>query len=119
MYEHRRQSLMSRRAFVRRMARHGVWALLLVLGSLLFGTVGFHLINGQPWIDAFLNSAMLLAGMGPVGDMGPSSGKIFAAFYALYAGLIFLIIAGLLFAPVFHRILHRFHLDTVDDDRST
>jgi len=116
MYEHRRQKLLSRPAFVRRLTRHGVWALWLVLGSLFFGTVGFHLMSRQSWIDAVLNSAMLLGGMGPVGDMGPASGKIFAALYALYAGLVFLIVAGLLFAPVFHRMLHRFHLDTGDDD---
>src|SRR5213594_3837079 len=117
MYENRRQSLLSRRAFVQRLARHGIWALLLVLGSLLLGTVGFHVMSRQPWLDAFLNSAMLLGGMGPVGEMGPAWGKLFAALYALYAGLIFLVIAGLLFAPLFHRILHRFHLDTADDDR--
>src|SRR5262245_19777234 len=116
MYEHRRQNLLNRHAFARRLARHGVWALLLVLGSLLGGTLGFHLASRQPWLDAFLNSAMLLGGMGPVGDMGPASGKLFGALYALYAGLIFLIVAGLLFAPVFHRMLHRFHLDAGDDD---
>ena len=117
MYEHRRQRLLSRRVFMQRLVRHGVWALLLVLGSLILGTVGFHAMSRLPWLDAFLNSAMLLGGMGPVGDMGPAWGKVFAAFYALYAGLIFLIVAGLLFAPVFHRVLHRFHLDTADDDR--
>jgi hypothetical protein len=116
MYEHRRQRLLSRRAFAKRLAGHGVWALLLVVGSLSFGTVGFHLLSRQPWLDALLNAAMLLGGMGPVGDLGPASGKIFAALYALYAGLVFLIVAGLLFAPVFHRMLHRFHLDTDNDD---
>jgi hypothetical protein len=116
MYEHRRQKLLSRPAFVRRLARHGLCALLLVLGSLALGTVGFHELSRQSWIDAFVNSAMLLGGMGPVGDLGRPSGKIFAAFYALYAGLAFLIVAGVLFAPVFHRMLHRFHLDTDNGD---
>lgn len=116
MYEHRRQKLLSRPAFVKRLARHGVWALLLILGSLALGAVGFHVLSRQPWIDALLNSAMLLGGMGPVGDLGPPVGKIFATFFALYAGLAFLIVAGLLFAPVFHRMLHRFHLDTGKDD---
>jgi hypothetical protein len=119
MYEHRRQRLLSRPAFMKRLARHGVWALLLVLGSLALGTVGFHLLSRQPWLDALLNSAMLLGGMGPVGDLGPAFGKIFATLYALYAGLVFLIVAGLLFAPVFHRMLHRFHLDTGNDDTRT
>jgi hypothetical protein len=110
-FEHHRQRVLHRQAFLKRLARHGGWALLLVACSLGLGTAGFHLLSGQPWLDAFLNSAMLLGGMGPVGDLGPPSGKVFAAFYALYAGLVFLIVAGLLFAPVFHRILHRFHMD--------
>ena len=118
MYEYRRQRLLSRRAFVTRLARHGLCAVLLVFGSLVLGIVGFHLLSRQPWLDALLNSAMLLGGMGPVGDLGPARGKLFATFYALYAGLVFLIVAGLLFAPVFHRILHRFHLDTGGDDRN-
>lgn len=117
-YEHRRQRLLSRRAFAQRLARHGGWALLLVLGSLAVGMLGFHLLSRQPWIDALLNSAMLLGGMGPVGDLGPASGKLFASAYALYAGLVFLIVAGLLFAPVFHRVLHRFHVDADHDDAS-
>ena len=111
MYEHRQQKLLNRRAFLNRLARHGVLALLLMLGSLILGTIGFHLVSGLAWVDASLNAAMLLGGMGPVGDLGASSGKIFAACYALYAGLIFMFVAGLLFAPVFHRILHRFHID--------
>jgi sterol desaturase/sphingolipid hydroxylase (fatty acid hydroxylase superfamily) len=116
MYEYRRQRLLSRRTFVKRLARHGVWALLLVVGSLSFGTVGFHLLSLQPWLDALLNAATLLGGMGPVGDLGPTFGKIFAALYTLYTGLVFLIVAGLLFTTVFHRMLHRFHLDMDNDD---
>lgn len=116
MYEHRRHKLVSRRAFARRLARHGIGALSLVLGSLVIGVAGFHLLGRQSWIDALLNSAMLLGGMGPVGDLGPPSGKLFAAAYALYAGLVFLIVAGVFFVPVFHRVLHRFHLDADDDE---
>ncbi|MCX8072108.1 MAG: hypothetical protein N3C12_06630 [Candidatus Binatia bacterium] len=99
MYEHHRQRLLSRRAFVKRLACHGGWALLLVLGSLTLGTLGFHVLSSQRWVDAFLNGAMLLGGMGPVGDLGPALGKIFAALYALYAGLVFLIVAGLFSHP--------------------
>ena len=117
MYERRRQRLLDPRAFARRMARHGVWALLLILFSLGLGTVGFSLLSGLSWIDSFLNASMLLAGMGPVGDMGPPLGKIFASLYALYSGLVFLIVAGLLSAPVFHRMLHRFHLDGDEETR--
>ncbi len=114
MYEHRRQKLLSRDLFVRRLARHGIWALLLILGSLALGIFGFHFLGREPWLDALVNAAMLLGGMGPVGDLGPPIGKVFAAFYALYAGLVFLIVAGFLFAPLFHRVLHRFHLETDD-----
>lgn len=119
MYEHHKQKLLSRRAFLTRLARHGGWAVLLVAGSLVLGTFGFRLMSGQTWLDALLNSAMLLGGMGPVGDLGPAAGKLFATFYALYAGLVFLIVAGLVLAPVFHRVLHHFHLDSGRDDRRT
>jgi len=118
IYEHRKQRLLSRRAFVQRLARQGVTALILVAVSIALGTVGFHELSGQLWIDALLNSAMLLGGMGPVGDLGPTSGKLFATFFALYSGLVFLIVAGLLFMPVFHRVLHRFHLDASGDGKS-
>ena len=111
MYENRRQRLLDASAFARRLASHGLLALLLVLFSLAGGTLGFSLLCGLSWIDSFLNASMLLAGMGPVGDMGPPLGKIFASLYALYSGLIFLIVAGLVSVPVFHRMLHHFHLD--------
>lgn len=97
--------------FWRHLARQGSWAALLVTVSLMGGTLGFHLFSRQLWVDAFLNASMLLGGMGPVGDLGPSAGKLFAAVYALYAGLMFLVVAGLLVTPVFHRVLHRFHVE--------
>jgi hypothetical protein len=93
------------------LGQQGLWAALLVGISLAIGTVGFHTFSRQQWIDALVNAAMLLGGMGPVGDLGPSSGKLFAASYALYAGLMFLVVAGLLVTPVFHRVLHRFHVE--------
>ena len=73
--------------------------------------LGYHLIEGLSWVDAFLNSAMLLGGMGPVDQLHTTAGKIFAGIYALYSGIVFLVIAGVLFAPIFHRMLHHFHLD--------
>ena len=79
--------------------------------SLTGGTLGFHVLSRQLWVDAFLNASMLLGGMGPVGDLGPTAGKLFAAGYALYAGLVFLVVAGLLVTPVFHWVLHRFHME--------
>ena len=87
-------------------------AALLVMGSLAGGTLGFHLFSLRSWIDSLLNASMLLGGMGPVGDLGPAMGKLFASAYALYAGLIFLVVAGLLVTPLFHQVLHRFHAES-------
>ena len=111
MYEHRTQKLLSRELFLRRLARHGGLALLLVFGSLLLGVLGFHLLGREPWLDALVNAAMLLGGMGPVNPLQTNPGKIFASFYALYSGIVLLASVGVLAAPLFHRILHRFHLE--------
>jgi hypothetical protein len=102
---------LAHREFWRHLAGQARWALLLVTVSLGGGTLGFHVFSRQTWVDSVLNACMLLGGMGPVGDLGPTAGKLFAAGYALYAGLMFLIVAGLLVTPVFHRVLHRFHVE--------
>ena len=86
-------------------------AAILMVGSLVIGMAGYQYFEALGWRDAFLNAAMLLGGMGPVETPQTSSGKLFAGLYALYAGLVFLIVAGILFAPVVHRLLHRFHWD--------
>lgn len=112
MFEHRSQPLLPLPAFLRRLARHGGLALAVVLGSLLLGIVGYHTFEGLEWIDATLNAAMILGGMGPVDiPMRTTAGKLFASFYALYSGLVIIGAAGLLFAPLVHRLLHRFHLE--------
>jgi hypothetical protein len=80
-------------------------------GSLFLGMLGYHTLVRIPWVDAFLNAAMLLGGMGPVDMPHTSAGKLFAGIYALYAGLVFLVTAALLAAPILHRVLHRFHWD--------
>jgi hypothetical protein len=110
MYEHHKQPLIDTKEFAKRMIQHGALSFFLVVVSLLIGMLGFHYFSDQLWIDALLNSAMLLGGMGPIGDMGPTSGKLFATVFALYAGLVFLIAAGIMSAPLFHRMLHKFHL---------
>lgn len=96
-------------AFYRRLLRHGGYATGLIAVSAFVGTVGYHSLAKFSWIDSFLNACMLLGGMGPVGDLPNSAAKLFAALFALYSGLVFLVAAGLLLAPVFHRVLHRFH----------
>ena len=109
MYEPRGTEPISTRAFALRVARHASFALGLLAASLAAGMAGYMGFEQLPWRDAFLNSAMLLGGMGPVDDPISDSGKLFAGIYALYAGLLFIFVLALLLAPVVHRILHRFH----------
>ena len=84
---------------------------MVVLGSLAGGMAGYMYFEHLPWRDAFLNAAMLLGGMGPVESPATPGGKVFAGFYALYAGLVFLVAVGIVLAPVVHRLLHQFHWD--------
>jgi hypothetical protein len=109
MYEHRGQRPIPLRAFLRRLTRQGGISAAILAGSLLLGMAGYHLFERLSWIDGFLNSAMLLGGMGPVNPPQTFLGKLFAGLFALYAGLVFITVASLMGAPVFHRILHRFH----------
>jgi len=95
--------------FLRRLAWHGLAAFLLLLGSVGIGMGGYMYWEHLAPVDAFLNATMLLGGMGPVDAPKSEAGKIFAGLYALYAGLVFLITAALMFTPVLHRLLHRFH----------
>ena len=111
MYEHRREPLISREAYLRRIARSGGVAFAVVFVALFLGVSGYHWIEGLPWVDAILNAAMILGGMGPVAELHTTAGKLFAAAYALFSGLMFIVVAGLLFAPVIHRFLHKFHLE--------
>ena len=109
MYEHRHQPLISRARFMWRLAFHLLLAVGLVLGSLGAGMIGYVYFEQLHWVDAFLNSAMLLGGMGPVDPPHTEGGKLFAGIYALYAGLVFLVTAALMLGPVLHRLLHKFH----------
>jgi hypothetical protein len=111
MYEHRSQPLLPRRAFLQRVARHALAAGLIIVGSLLAGILGYRLTEDFTWIDAILNAAMILGGMGPVNTLHSTAGKLFAACYALYAGVVFILTTGILGAPFVHRLLHRVHLE--------
>jgi len=86
-----------------------VAALALLLLSLMLGMAGYKYFEQLLWRDAFLNAAMLLGGMGPVNTPKTDGGKVFAGLYALYAGLVFLVVAALVIAPVAHRVMHKFH----------
>jgi len=110
-YEHRSEPLLSRRAFLRRLANHGGLALAFVAGALLVGMLGYRWTENLDWIDSFLNAAMILSGMGQVSPLATDGGKLFAGSYALFSGLVVLVVTGLLAAPVLHRLLHRLHLD--------
>lgn len=110
MYEAKTQPLLARAAFVRRVVLHGAAALALIVLSLGGGMAGYMLTEGMSALDAFVNAAMLLGGMGPVSPLATSAGKLFAGLFALYAGLVFIVSAALVLTPVLHRLLHHFHV---------
>jgi len=111
VFEHHSRPLISRRDFARRMIFFSLLAGGFVLFSLLIGMLGYMILENFSWIDAFVNAAMLMGGMGPVNELHTDAGKIFAGLYSIYCGLVFIIVAGLLIAPIFHRFLHKFHLE--------
>lgn len=109
--EHRAQPLIPTHQFFIRLAHSGGIALVLIAISLLLGMAGYHFFVHLSWIDAFLNAAMLMSGMGPVNIPTTFAGKLFAGLYALYCGLAVILVAGIMLAPVAHRILHKFHME--------
>lgn len=102
MYESREHGLLAWPAFLLGLVGVGV------------GVIGYHLIAGLAWIDAFLNASMILSGMGPVDRLDSPQAKLFAAFYALFSGLMFVGVMGIMLAPWLHRLFHKFHLDDSD-----
>ena len=111
MFEHHTKPLLSRREFFGRLARSIWFGLLILAGALAVGMTGYHFLEKLSWIDAFANASMILSGMGPLAPLQTSPGKIFAGCYALFSGLVFIMILGVVFAPVVHRFLHKFHLE--------
>jgi hypothetical protein len=111
MFEHSSDPLLSRLRFIWRVTRNALGALVIIAGSLVAGMIGYRQFDPMSWTDAFLNASMILSGMGPVGTPNTEAGKIFAGVYALYSGFIVVVAAGLVLAPLLHRMLHRFHLD--------
>lgn len=110
-FEHYRQPLLPVAAYLRRLLRSFGIASAIIFGALALGVWGYHHFERLPWIDALLNASMILGGMGPVDTLRTTAGKLFASFYALFSGVIFISAAGVLAAPVIHRFLHRFHLE--------
>jgi hypothetical protein len=114
MYEHRRQRPISPVAFRWRLAQHVAVAVLVVAVSLCIGIAGFVYFDNVPWPDAFLHAAIPMSGMRVIEFPKNSGAKLFVGLYALYSGLIYLVVTGIVFAPVLHRLLHRFHWDEED-----
>jgi hypothetical protein len=110
-FEHHKEPLLPKRLFARRVLRFTAASLGLLALSLLIGIWSYHYLENLSWIDAFLNASMIMGGMGPVAELHTTAGKLFASFYALYCGAILLIAIGIFLAPIFHRLMHRFHLD--------
>jgi hypothetical protein len=112
MYEHRNLPLLSRAKFLRRVGRHLLIALFAIGVAFGIGVLGYHFLGDLGWIDSLLNASMILGGMGPVDPLHSTVAKVFASCYALFSGLAFIGITGLLLAPFAHRLLHRFHIET-------
>ncbi len=111
MFEHKSQKLLPWPRFVGRMVLSFLLAFGIVAVALGIGVLGYHYVARLAWIDALLNASMILTGMGPVDTMKDTPSKLFASAYALFSGVVFLSAVSIVLAPVFHRVLHHFHLD--------
>ena len=118
MYEPRYARPLPRPKFYGRMARHGAVVALLIVVSLGIGMVGYHALEKMPWLDAYANAAMILSGMGPLTELKTNAGKFFAGSYALFSGIMFISAAGILLAPVAHRVMHKFHFAADEEKKS-
>jgi len=114
MFERKHQKLAPVSVFIKRLAICIGIAILLVLSALFIGIAGYHWIAGFNWIDSLLNASMILGGMGPVNSLTNTGAKVFASLYALFSGLVFIAVIGIVFSPIAHRMLHKFHIDDKD-----
>ena len=112
IFEHRKQAVIPRDRFLVRLFHSAVVAIVLIATSLGIGIVGYRVTEGLSWIDSYLNASMLLGGMGPINAPVTFGGKIFAGLYSLYCGLVVILVAGVILAPVAHRLLHTFHVES-------
>lgn len=111
LFEGKYQPLAPLRVFYNRVVQGFLITLAIVAFSLALGTVGYHYAGDLGWLDALLNAAMILTGMGPVTPMTTTAGKLFSVFYCLFSGIAFLSLVAILMTPIYHRFIHRFHLD--------
>ena len=117
MFERRNEPLLPFRDFALRVWRSVLVALCVVAFALSLGVLGYHYVAEFTWVDSLLNASMILSGMGPVGDFKNDIGKVFASLYALFSGLVFITVAGIIVAPVAHRLLHWFHIEEEESKR--
>ncbi|MDP2386510.1 MAG: hypothetical protein Q8M29_09070 [Bacteroidota bacterium] len=110
-----KKKLIPHSEFKKRVIKNSLFSLGLILFSLIIGVAGYMFFYDLNWIDALLNASMILTGMGPVNTATTNGAKLFASFYAIYSGVAFLTSVAVIFAPVFHRFLHKFHLDLDED----
>jgi len=115
MFEHRTDPILPRHTFLFRVLGYLALAALMIGVALGIGVVGYHVLGGLPWIDALVNASMILGGMGPVDPISSHAGKLFASFYALFSGLLFVGAASIILAPFIHRVMHKLHLDDDED----
>ncbi len=113
-FERRHEPLLPPRIFLRRLLVFLGVSLLIIGLSLGVGILGYHYTEHLSWLDSLLNASMILGGMGPVDTIKTDAGKVFASFYALFSGMVFLVAVGVLLAPVVHRFLHAFHVPPDD-----
>ena len=116
-FEHKAQPVVSRRLFFRRLGINLAAALAILAPSLLIGMIGFVVFEGKNWVEAYDYASMILSGMGPFEEAATDAGRIFEGTYALYSGLTVVVVASLILAPVFHRVLHSFHVEDDDEER--
>ena len=114
--ENRRQKVTPLPHFLFRVGRYSLFALVLILFSVLIGTIGYHHFCHISWLDSFHMACMILTGMGPVVEMTSPTAKIFSSIYALYSGVAFLSITAVFFAPIIHRLLHILHVEKDDNE---
>lgn len=110
-FEHNSEPILPKKLYVKRVANHFSFGFIIIIFSLLIGIAGYHFIEGLSWVDALLNASMILGGMGPVTELKTDAGKLFASFYALFSGIVFLVTVGIILAPMVHRFLHKLNIE--------
>jgi hypothetical protein len=113
-YERHHEKLAPRSVFIKRLLVAEGFALGLIGVALIIGIAGYHFIAGFEWLDSLLEASMILGGMGPIKEMPNDGSKVFASLYALFSGLIFIGVMGIVLSPVVHRVMHKFHVDEKD-----